>query len=253
MKYVFVLFILLSVLAPLSMANAQNKVVVIPMFEETTIYVGVAKTGNNYCTQPVAGNHWALQNCVSVAADISGQDGAFTAGAQAQPRFVDNANGTVLDKLTGLIWLKDTACANDIANWPTALLLVVELNSAGTMNSNSCGDLSNKGVHQADWRLPNIKELQSLLNYGDHGAPYISDLAGNGHYLDTPVFSNLVIDSAYWSSTTYGVGVSSITNDDFYDNALRVNFGNGVVDGTGKSTGVEFGVGENVWAVRGPE
>ena len=34
------------------------------------------------------------------------------------------------------------------------------------MNGNDCGDTSNFGSYQTDWRLPNVRELQSLIDYG---------------------------------------------------------------------------------------
>ena len=100
----------------------------------------------------------------------TGQDGEYRTGvAWPTPRFTANVDknnngdcvdtgeacdGTVTDNLTGLIWLKNTNCAETERNWVTALKDVVQLNTDGTMNSNDCGDTSNKGSHQTDWRLP---------------------------------------------------------------------------------------------------
>ena len=230
---------------------AQNKVVVVPMFDQKQIFTGVAKTGSTVCTTPGAGDHWVAISCANVGANLLGQDAETKVGAQQSPRFKDNANGTVTDRLTGLIWFADAFCAQTLTNWPTALAFVIELNSVGEMDSNDCGDTSNAGGHRNDWRLPNVKELQSLLNYGDHGSPYISDLAGTGHYTDNPPFTDLQVDSGYWSSTTYGVGTGPLVDDDFYDNAMRVNFDEAASDGTGKGVGTVTGAGEHVWAVRG--
>ncbi|HXE98165.1 MAG TPA: hypothetical protein VN642_17305, partial [Dongiaceae bacterium] len=42
----------------------------------------------------------------------TGQDGDKLAGTPwPNPRFTDNADGTVTDNLTGLIWLKNARCA----------------------------------------------------------------------------------------------------------------------------------------------
>jgi hypothetical protein len=60
------------------------------------------------------------------------------------------------------------------------------------MNGNDCGDTSNGGSHQTDWRLPNVRELQSLIDYGEE-APALPD----GHpFTDVQPYN-------YWSSTTY--------------------------------------------------
>jgi len=117
-------------------------------------------------------------------------DGALQKGVpKPTPRFTDNGNGTITDNLTGLIWLKNANCPGT-GDWQTALNDVASLNSAGTMNSNNCGDTSSGGSHQTDWRLPNVRELQSLVDYGNFnpalptGAPFTS------------------AQSVYWSSTT---------------------------------------------------
>jgi hypothetical protein len=83
------------------------------------------------------------------------------------PRFTDNGNGTVTDNLTGLIWLKDADCLGETA-WTTALTNIGHSgDGAGTsLNSGkefSC-DSYTAGTHN-DWRLPNVRELHSLIDF----------------------------------------------------------------------------------------
>ena len=72
----------------------------------------------------------------------------------------DESDGTVLDKQTGLMWkqcpegLSDDGCAVGIADtvtWAQALEAVAALNADGGF------------AEHTDWRLPNIKELQSIV------------------------------------------------------------------------------------------
>jgi len=100
-------------------------------------------------------------------------------------QFTDNGDGTVTDKATGLMWLQDDQGG---MNWEEALAWCEELNAAG----------------YDDWRLPNAKELQSLVDYSRS-----PDTSG-GPAID-PVFSCTAITNAagvedypfYWSSTTH--------------------------------------------------
>ena len=115
------------------------------------------------------------------------------------PRFNDNGDGTVTDNLTGLIWLQNAYCANTTMNWQPALDAVLELNTSGTMNSNNCGDT---GSH-TDWRLPTLREMQSLIHYA-YSSPALSNDAGTGKWTSgaDSTFSN-VQSNYYWTSTTY--------------------------------------------------
>ncbi|MFN3480896.1 MAG: DUF1566 domain-containing protein [Thermodesulfovibrionales bacterium] len=162
-----------------------------------------------------------------IACPGTGQDGEKQAGvAWPSPRFTDNGNGTITDNLTGLVWLKDANCANAVRTWSQALSDVNELNTSGTMNGNNCGDTSNGGSHQTDWRLPNINELESLVHAGYNeencGGSACSTLSA---WLNNKGFSN-VQSNYYWSSTTYAY---------YTDYAWLVPMWNGVVYASNKA------------------
>lgn len=113
-------------------------------------------------------------------------------------RFTDHSDGTVTDELTGLMWLKDANCPFTTRPWQTALNDVVELNTSGTMNSLTCADYS--GTPYTDWRLPTVKELQSLVNFG-YFDPALSNAAGTARWSEGNAFWG-VVSNDYWSSTT---------------------------------------------------
>lgn len=107
----------------------------------------------------------------------SGQDGEFRLGVPwPEPRF-EGQDELVRDRLTGLIWLKNTDPAGRLLDWGAALELVVRL------NRERLGGL-------ASWSLPNINQLESLVDCRQ-AQPALS----SGH-----PFIN--IREGYWSSTT---------------------------------------------------
>jgi len=127
-----------------------------------------------------------------------GDDGDLQMGISCpEPRFTDNRDGeTVIDNCTGLVWLKNANCLatnhpefdnDDIAGdgqvtWQHALDFVAGI------NNQTYGDC---GAGYTDWRLPNIKELLSLVDLG------FSDPA----IADTSPFTN-VVSFYYWSSSS---------------------------------------------------
>ena len=70
----------------------------------------------------------------------------------------DNGNGTVTDNLTGLIWLKNANCFGT-RDWATALSYANAL-ASGSIAASAMARVA------GDWRLPNVRELQSLIDYG---------------------------------------------------------------------------------------
>ena len=96
--------------------------------------------------------------------------------------FVDNGDNTITDRATGLMWSKyDSATGLD---WPTALAAAADCNVGG----------------YTDWRLPNAKELQSIVDYDR--APEAQDPAQRGPAID-PIFELTDPKSYGWTSTTH--------------------------------------------------
>ncbi len=166
--------------------------------------------------------------------DEDGDDGDLQKGvAWPNPRFADNGDGTVTDNLTGLIWLENANC-DGLKTWANALTWANGLNdgceSCGGTNTD-CG-LSDGSI-EGEWRLPNLRELQSLVHYGVYD-PAVPNTTGLAKWTAGDPFAN-VLSNHYWSSTTQGVS----------SNAWNVHLHVGYVGGLGKDNSVY------VWPVRG--
>ena len=95
----------------------------------------------------------------------------------ANRSFTDNGNGTITDNNTGLMWQKEDD--NTTRQWESAITYCEGL---------SLGSYT-------DWRLPNIKELKSIVDNTKYSPS------------DTTYFPN-TNSFYYWSSTTYAVSTS---------------------------------------------
>ncbi|MFH1718532.1 MAG: DUF1566 domain-containing protein, partial [Planctomycetota bacterium] len=102
--------------------------------------------------------------------------------AHGENDLVDNGDGTVTDRATGLMWMR--ADSGKAMNWAKALEYAADLEFAG----------------YDDWRLPSVKELQSVVDY--RRAPDARDSSARGAAID-PVFRLTEVESWFWTSTTH--------------------------------------------------
>jgi len=138
-----------------------------------------------------------------IACAGTGQDGEVQSGALwPNPRFMDNSDGTATDTVTGLMWARqagsptDGACIGGSLTWLAALSYITCLNG-------------NSYLGHSDWRLPNINELESLVNIG---------VAKSYPWLMEQGFTNVGL--TYWSSTTYTAGTGYGWKVDFDGNQV---------------------------------
>ena len=119
--------------------------------------------------------------------------------------FHDNGDGTITDRATGLVWaqvdsghLKAGKNGDGKLNWEEALKWAEELQYAG----------------HSDWRLPNAKELQSIIDY-TRSPDTTNSAAIDPLFKVTPIrdANGKVNYGFYWSSTTHkrmGGGESAV-------------------------------------------
>jgi len=148
----------------------------------------------------------------------TGSDGDLQMGAAwPNPRFTDNFNGTVTDNLTGLIWLKNANFMAGGRTWAQALDDCAGLAApAGGLTDGSIA---------GDWRLPNRKELDSLIAF-QYFNPALPNTAGTGQWTSGDPFTD-VQSHYYWSSTT----VAAVTGD-----AWNVHLDGGYANRADKTT-----------------
>ena len=126
--------------------------------------------------------------------------------------FQDNGDGTVTDQATGLMWSK--ADSDSSLNWQDALAWVQARNDENWLGHD-------------DWRLPNAKEIQSLVDYtrspGARSPSQVGPAIDTG-YFDITSITNERGDADYpwfWTSTTHLDGPA----DHRYTQSVYVTFG----------------------------
>ncbi|WP_372756230.1 DUF1566 domain-containing protein, partial [Labilibaculum sp.] len=162
-------------------------------------YVGVTVEGGSDAAFGV--NH-VTGHIKAYAATVSGQFGNYVRAVRGDDyginEYTDNGDGTISDASTGLMWTQDDSGAGMI--WKDALDYAEFSTEAG----------------YTDWRLPNIKELQGIVDYSysptatdaDHVGPAIdslfncTEIVSEAGYDDYPYFWSST--SAYFSTSEPG-------------------------------------------------
>lgn len=184
----------------------------------TEYYVGTTVEGGSEAAFGV--NH-GTGHIKAYAATVSGPMGNYVRAVRGNTSygvndFEDNGDGTVTDHATGLMWQQ--ADSGSGMDWEAALTYAENLTEGG----------------YGDWRLPNVKELQSIVDYTH--APSASDAANLGPAIDTDFFNitELADGTTYydpdygyfWSNTSAYFGGDSLEH--YY--AWYVSFGSAVGD-----------------------
>jgi len=136
--------------------------------------IALPKTGQTTCFNAAGG----VITCAG-----TGQDGELQTGVAAPgPRFTAGSGATaacVTDNLTGLMWTQDANLPAGTRTWQPALDFANGLDLCGF----------------TDWRLPNRKELRSLINYSVANSATVLIAQGFANVQDAdPV--------RYWTSST---------------------------------------------------
>jgi hypothetical protein len=139
-----------------------------------SFFIWPARTGESLLPKSGAGS------ISGYGLDIK-EDGSTQRGLSLPiPRFYVTGE-TITDNMTGLIWLRNANIAG-AKNWKGSLYLISSLNSANSGTGTA-------GRH--DWRLPNVNEAITLINYGN---------SQQAVWLKNQGFKN--VQSTYWTSTT---------------------------------------------------
>ena len=132
---------------------------------------------------------------ISYTAEDDGWNSTNVGVAWPNPRFAAVATegaetNQIRDNLTGLIWARNADFAGGAKTWQAALDYIAATNASGTLYGGT-----------NDWRLPNVRELDSLIAF-QYVNPCLSDGTGTNKWTDAlGPFTGVQWDG-YWSSTT---------------------------------------------------
>jgi hypothetical protein len=162
-----------------------------------------------------------------------GSDGDVKAGATLS--YTDNGDGTITDNNTGLMWEKKdySGSIHDIYKSYEWGMSSEPYTMNGTMVTEFLATLNRAPCFagHCDWRIPNVKELQSIVDYEVpypgptvNAAFHTNCVAGCSGSTNGGPICSCTAAGKYWSSTTY----RGYPNDAWY-----ADFGGGYVVGGG--------------------
>lgn len=164
---------------------------------------GVTEADNYLHVWPVRGDSGTDGSIITLpktgqaSVVASGDDADAGKGASwPVPRFTDNGDGTVIDNLSGLIWLKSANCTDTVGGVSKAggtLTWADAITWSNSLAGGKCGLID--GSTAGQWRLPNRFELASLLDLSQSGPSLPQDMP----------FADVQLTDGYWASTTSAV------------------------------------------------
>lgn len=185
--------------------------------------------------------------CPTAGLAYHGQDAQHLSGVFS---FTDNGDGSVSDNITGLLWQQSPDTDNNG---------ILDVGDKLTLDQarSYCENLELAG--HADWRLPGIKSLYSLIDFSgmDPSGYEGTDTSGLVPFIDTAYFrfaygdtsaGERIIDAQFASGTEY----VSTTGPNNSDTLFGVNFADGRIKGYGLRVGPNEKV-FNVLCVQGGE
>lgn len=176
--------------------TASGERIIDSQYASSTKYVGKS---------PRAGNGDKLFGVNFADGRIKGYDLQMPGGRTAKTFFVicvrgnpqygkndfhNNEDGTITDRATGLMWSKTDSGKG--MNWQDALAWVQQKNAEKYLGHN-------------DWRLPSVKELESIVDYAR--SPDTTQSAAIDPVFECTTFTNELGSTEYgfyWSGTTHG-------------------------------------------------
>jgi hypothetical protein len=159
----------------------------------------------------------------------TGDDGGYGNGASGSNRFTDNGDLTITDNLTGLMWSKN-ANATGVMSWYDAIDYTNSLYLGGESCEVECGAINPLCI--GDWRLPNIRELSSLIDYSTVNPA----LPLNHPFINVRLSGETI---RYWTSTT------TMPSNGYTGFAWSLEFGAGTTSQHNDKVLLRY-----VWAVR---
>jgi len=130
-----------------------------------------------YLVWPVRGNSAVLRRQASQAAAEEFADCTAAGTCRSEELRFELAGEVVSDRFTGLQWMRRASLSDNVVSWSEALELVADLNASLPAGAEP-------------WRLPNINELESLVDTACHTPA----LPPDHPFVD--------VREVYWSSTT---------------------------------------------------
>jgi hypothetical protein len=192
--------------------TAEGERIIDSQYMSSTRYVSTTMGGD----ETVFGVNFADGRIKGYPMEMQGSDKTFFvmyvrgSTGYGTNKFLDNGDGTISDDATGLMWTTNDSGLG--MEWLEAVQWAQEKNTANYLGYN-------------DWRLPNAKELQSIVDYTR--APSTNSTAAIDLFFSTTQITDEGGSSNYpfyWTGTTHATTSNSVPGA----NAVYIAFGEGL-------------------------